>query len=70
MRPKVDQRRTDEQGKCFEVNEQFAARGSDFRLLTGTEVDILKDRLDIDDDVSTELERVVASLHVLVEKPR
>jgi DNA polymerase (family X) len=46
------------------VNEQIAARGSDFRLLTGSEVDILKDRLDFEDDLLAELDVVVASLHV------
>ena len=46
------------------LNEKIAARGGDFRLLTGSEVDILKDRLDFDDDVLAELEVVVASLHV------
>ena len=46
------------------VNEKCAARGSDFRLLTGSEVDILKDRLDFEDDVLAELDVVVASLHV------
>jgi len=46
------------------INEQFAGRGSDFRLLTGTEVDILKDRLDFDDELLSELDVVVASLHV------
>ena len=46
------------------LNEKIAARGSDFRLLTGSEVDILKDRLDFDDDVLAELQVVVASLHV------
>ena len=46
------------------INEQLAGRGSDFRLLTGTEVDILKDRLDFDDDLLAELDVVVASLHV------
>lgn len=47
-----------------EVNEGIAARGGGFRLLTGSEVDILKDRLDFEDDVLAELEVVVASLHV------
>src|ERR1017187_4542308 len=46
------------------INEQFAGRGSDFRLLTGTEVDILKDRLDFDDELLAEVDVVVASLHV------
>jgi DNA polymerase (family 10) len=47
-----------------QVNEQLAERGSSFRLLTGTEVDVLKDRLDFDDDLLAELDVVVASLHV------
>jgi len=34
------------------------------RLLTGTEVDVLKEGLDFPDDVLAELEVVVASLHV------
>jgi DNA polymerase (family X) len=46
------------------INEELAGRGSDFRLLTGTEVDVLKDRLDFDDEVLAELDVVVASLHV------
>src|ERR1017187_1424631 len=46
------------------LNEKIAARGGEFRLLTGSEVDILKDRLDFDDDVLAELDVVVASLHV------
>lgn len=47
-----------------EMNKKNAGRGSEFRLLTGSEVDILKDRLDFDDDVLAELDVVVASLHV------
>ncbi|HWY32595.1 MAG TPA: DNA polymerase/3'-5' exonuclease PolX, partial [Candidatus Acidoferrum sp.] len=46
------------------INHGLGERGSDFRLLTGSEVDILKDRLDFDDDLLAELEVVVASLHV------
>jgi DNA polymerase (family 10) len=46
------------------LNGKFAARGSEFRLLAGTEVDILKDRLDFDDELLAELDVVVASLHV------
>jgi DNA polymerase (family 10) len=46
------------------INDKSAARGSDFTLLTGSEVDILKDRLDFDDDLLAELDVVVASLHV------
>lgn len=47
-----------------QFNERLTAEGTNFRLLTGTEVDILKDRLDFDDEVLAELEVVVASLHV------
>jgi DNA polymerase (family 10) len=46
------------------INGQLAERGTDFRLLTGTEVDILRDRLDFDDELLAELDVVVASLHV------
>jgi DNA polymerase (family 10) len=47
-----------------QINEQLAKEGHDFRLLTGTEVDILKDgRLDFPDDVLEELDVVVASIH-------
>lgn len=45
------------------INAQFAAKGTEFRLLTGVEVDILKNGLDLDDDILSELEVVVASLH-------
>jgi DNA polymerase (family 10) len=46
------------------VNEKFAARGSEFRLLAGSEVDILKNGLDFDDELLSELDVVVASLHL------
>ncbi len=46
------------------LNDKIAERGGEFRLLTGSEVDILKDRLDFEDEVLAELEVVVASLHV------
>jgi DNA polymerase (family 10) len=46
------------------INGQLAERGSTFRLLTGCEVDILRDGLDFDDGLLAELEVVVASLHV------
>ncbi|MDB6067004.1 MAG: pol4 [Pedosphaera sp.] len=45
------------------LNERFADEGIDFRLLCGSEVDILKDKLDFDDDLLGELDVVVASLH-------
>ena len=47
-----------------ELNRQWAERGSDFRLLAGCEVDILRDRLDFDDGLLAELDVVVASLHI------
>jgi DNA polymerase (family 10) len=46
------------------INSQLVERGSEFRLLTGCEVDILRDRLDFEDELLAELEVVVASLHV------
>jgi DNA polymerase (family 10) len=46
------------------LNQKFADDGIDFRLLAGSEVDILKDRLDFDDDLMAQLDIVVASLHV------
>jgi DNA polymerase (family 10) len=46
------------------VNHDFADRGVDFRLLAGSEVDILTEgRLDFDDDLLSELDVVVASVH-------
>lgn len=47
-----------------EVNKMLAGQGHDFRLLTGTEVDILTNgKLDFGDDLLAELDVVVASLH-------
>ena len=46
------------------VNQKLADEGHDLRLLTGSEVDVLKERLDFDDDLLGELDVVVASLHV------
>ncbi len=46
------------------INARLADEGRSFRLLTGSEVDILKERLDFEDDLLAELEVVVASLHV------
>jgi DNA polymerase (family X) len=47
-----------------EINEQLAKEGTDFRLLIGTEVDILKDgTLDFPDEVLAELDVVIASIH-------
>jgi DNA polymerase (family 10) len=46
------------------LNRRLADAGSDFRLLTGAEVDILSEgRLDYDNDLLAQLEVVVASIH-------
>jgi DNA polymerase (family X) len=46
------------------INARLAKEGTDFRLLTGVEVDILKDgKLDLADDVLAELDVVIASIH-------
>jgi DNA polymerase (family 10) len=61
----LDAARLREQIKAVQQhNQKLADAGADFRLLAGSEVDILKDRLDFDDDVMAELDIVVASLHV------
>lgn len=61
----LDPKRLREQLKAIkQLNARFADQGSDFRLLTGTEVDVLKEKLDFDDDLLAELDVVVASLHV------
>ena len=47
-----------------EINERLAKEGTDFRLLTGVEVDILRDgQLDLPDDLLAELDVVIASIH-------
>lgn len=47
-----------------EVNDKLAKEGHSFRLLTGIEVDILADgSLDFSEDVLSELDIVVASVH-------
>ncbi len=45
-------------------NAKLVDEGVEFRLFAGSEVDILKERLDFDDDLLAELDVVVASLHV------
>ncbi|HXT11318.1 MAG TPA: DNA polymerase/3'-5' exonuclease PolX [Candidatus Angelobacter sp.] len=46
------------------LNQKLADEGTDFRLLTGTEVDVLAGgKLDFPDDVLAELDVVVASAH-------
>ncbi len=61
----LDPERVREQLKAIAaLNKKFTDDGSEFRLLTGSEVDVLKDKLDFDDDLLAELDVVVASLHV------
>jgi DNA polymerase (family X) len=46
------------------INAMLAKEGTDFRLLTGTEVDVQKDgKLDFPDDLLAELDVVIASIH-------
>ncbi len=46
------------------INENFKDEDVDFRLLTGSEVDILKDgSLDFDDELMSQLDYTVASVH-------
>ncbi len=61
----LDAKRLREQLQAVKkVNGQIAEAGSEFRLLTGSEVDILADgKLDFPDDLLTELDVVVASIH-------
>jgi DNA polymerase (family 10) len=61
----LDEARVRQQLKAVAgVNQSYADEGGDFRLLTGSEVDILKDGLDFPDELLAELDVVVASLHV------
>ena len=46
------------------VNQKLEDDGDAFRLLSGIEVDVLKKGLDFDDDLLSQLEVVVASMHV------
>jgi len=61
----LDAGRLREQIKTIkEINDRLAGEGNAFRLLTGSEVDILADgKLDFPDDVLAELDVVVASVH-------
>jgi len=55
--------------KIRSLNRRFAEDGTDFRLLAGSEVDILKDgSLDFDDDLLGELDYVVASVHAVMNQ--
>jgi DNA polymerase (family 10) len=61
----LDEARLRRQIKAIhELNRKLEDEGEEFRLLTGTEVDILKDgRLDYPDELLAELDVVVASIH-------
>ena len=61
----LDERRVREQLKEIrQINDHLAKDGTGFRLLTGVEVDILRDgKLDFPDELLAELDVVVASLH-------
>ncbi len=61
----LDAKRVRQQLKEVEtINARLADEGTDFRLLTGAEVDILKDgSLDFPNDLLAELDVVIASLH-------
>jgi DNA polymerase (family 10) len=61
----LDVKRLREQIKEIKaINQRLADEGVDFRLLTGTEVDVLAEgKLDFPDDVLAELDVVVASAH-------
>ncbi|GAA4977304.1 PHP domain-containing protein [Pseudonocardia tropica] len=53
------------------LNERITASGSDFRVLTGIEVDILDDgALDQSEDLLASLDVVVASVHSKLRMPR
>jgi DNA polymerase (family 10) len=50
--------------EIIRINNSYESEGSDFRLLSGTEVDILTDgRLDFENELLAQLDVVVASIH-------
>jgi len=56
--------RLDEQlSEIKKINDRLARGSSTFRLLSGIEVDILKNGLDLDDKILARVDVVVASLH-------
>jgi len=58
------QRLTEQLDEIASINADIAATGSDFRILSGMEVDILEDgALDLADDMLGRLDVVVASVH-------
>lgn len=61
----LDAKRLREQiSEIKKINSQLEEEGNEFRLLSGVEVDIVKNGLDLDDGILSELDVVVASLHV------
>lgn len=59
-----EKRLRDQVAEIRELNRRYAAEGTKFRLLAGSEVDILKDgSLDFDDELLDELDYSVASVH-------
>lgn len=57
-------------GEIRDLNKKLEDEGEEFRLLTGSEVDILKDgRLDYPDELLAELDVVVASIHQSLTLP-
>ncbi len=61
----LDEQRLREQiGEIRELNHRYQNEGTKFRILAGSEVDILKDgSLDFDDELLSELDYTVASVH-------
>ena len=54
-----------------ELNEEYAKRDKPFRILKGTESDILSDgSLDYPDDILEQFELVIASVHASLDMPR
>jgi DNA polymerase (family X) len=68
----VDAARLREQAaEVAAVNAEYARRGSAFRVLHGVEVDITPDgTLALPDEVLSELDLVIASLHISLRQPR
>jgi DNA polymerase (family 10) len=68
----VTPERLDQQAaEVAQINADFAARGFDFRVLHGVEVDITPDGdLALPDEALAKLDLVIASLHVSLRQPR
>jgi DNA polymerase (family 10) len=60
----LPERLREQLAKIREINRRFEGEGDEFRLLTGSEVDILAEgKLDFDDGLLGELDVVIASIH-------